>query len=210
MRWSMMRLKQRASAVVAVLLAPAYFASSAYSNEHGDLSKIPGGLPIYCAAIGPDRQVCTWHGGLTHHTVCELDFAGKLAGEPCFQQNDNDSITITPKFRNAARGLHEMKKRCRAILPTLEAAMTVRQVSELVGVGPQNCHIAGDDLTCRWHGVRRTPGYPTLARLAMDKKGNRLDLICKFNEKGRNRKYGSCQVGKADTSADLYKALNCQ
>jgi hypothetical protein len=209
-----MWLIRLAPAAFAILALPVSFASTVDSGERGDFSKIPDGLPIYCALIGSDRQVCTWHEGRTHHTVCELDFAGKLAGEPCFQQNDNDSMTIfstsSKKYRNARRGLQEMRKGCRAILPALKRAMTVRQVSELVGVGPQSCRLAGDDLTCRWNGVRRTPGYPTLAKLAMNNEGDRLDLICEFNEGGQSRGYGSCRIGSADAPADLYKALNCQ
>ncbi len=199
---------------VAALFALSALPSSADPDETGDLLRIPEGLPIYCAFIGSDRQVCTWHEGRSHHTVCELDLTGSLAGELCFQQKDNDLMTIfshsMKKYRNTLRALHEIRKVCRGVLPTLEAAKSIRQVSELVGAGPVFCQVVGDVFTCKWHGVRRTPGYATLARVTMNEEGHKINLICKFKESGRNRDHGSCKAGSADVSANLYQALNCQ
>jgi hypothetical protein len=183
----------------AVLLALASLPAVAVSDDRLQASSVFGSVPISCALVGIDRQICTWHEGRSHHVVCEIDSKGQLVGEPCVRSADNESMRAFPsrksKYRSGidARNQKEALRREAKSLPA--AARSLRDVIDLVGAGPSLC-MGGDVLSCRWHAVRRTPGFITLSRIA-NTRGMRLDLICKFKSNGDDREQGSCNVGIA-------------
>jgi hypothetical protein len=186
--------------IAVVILALSALPVYADLEENRYLSWILGTDPIYCAFIENDRQFCTWHEASALHLVCELDAKGRLIGEPCIRQDDNTSMHVFPSDNKTGRpdriSPGKRRRMCEASLSTLNAAQSIRQVSEYVGAGPKSCHIDGDTTTCTWHAVRRTPGYIALARIVKT-KSKKIDLICEFSENGKSRGDGSCRVGIA-------------
>jgi hypothetical protein len=191
------------------LLAFAALPSSAGLEESDSLFRKLGGPPIYCAFIAADRQICTWHEARSRHFVCELDSEGRLVGELCIQQDDNTTMTTFPetaKYRTGRRRQMKKKEMCQTEFAALEAAKSVRELCEFVGAGPRSCHVSGEDITCTWHAVRRTPGYISLARIARA-PGKKVDMTCKFNDRGQSRESGTCHVyiaGKTPPTADPF------
>jgi hypothetical protein len=178
------------------LLAFAALSSSAGLEESDSLFRKLGGPPIYCAFIAADRQICTWHEGRSHHYVCELDSEGRRVGELCIQRDDNTSMVTfrgTARNHSGRRRRMEKKEICQTEFAALEAAKSVLEVCEFVGAGPRSCSVDGEDITCTWHAVRRTPGYISLARIARA-PGKKVDMTCKFKEHGESRESGTCYV----------------
>jgi len=182
---------------VASLLPLAAPPSSADPDERDDGSWVFESTPIYCAAIGDDRHICTWHEGRSYHLVCELDSEGQLVEEPCIRRDDNVSMYTYPdrkvKKRSRLSDARMRRKLCQEEFSALEAAKSIRQVSEFVGAGPNWCQISGDALTCTWHAVRRTPGYISLARI-VSTTHSKIDMNCKFKKNGQNREDGTCHA----------------
>jgi hypothetical protein len=183
-------------APLVTLLAFAALRSSADLVEPEPLFRKLGIDPIYCASIAADRQICTWHEGRFSHFVCELDSEGRVVGEPCIRRDDNTTMTT---FRDAEiyppgrRRTQKVKEICRTEFTALEAAKSIREVGEFVGAGPKSCSVDGEDITCKWHAVRRTPGYISLARIARA-PGKKLDVTCAFKANGQSRESGTCHV----------------
>jgi hypothetical protein len=162
-------------------------------------------MPIACAFVGSDRQICTWHVGRSHHLVCVVDPQGRIIEEPCLRHEDNTSMRTFPNRKSKHRSSIENRNKKEALRREAKAALDGArgfwQVIQLVGAGPSVC-LGGEVLRCRWHAVRRTPGFITLSRIA-NTRGKRLELACTFTENGESRGHGSCQVhveGRGPTS----------
>jgi len=191
-----MRSMRRSLGCFAAILTFAALPSSAEFKDFDSLSRALGGPPIYCASIADDRRICTWHEGRSHHYVCELDSEGLRVGEPCIRQDDNTAMVTFPRSVEKYSGRWRREKImevCEAEFAALEAAKSVRAVCEFVGAGPKSCSSDGEDLTCTWHAVRRTPGYISLARITRS-PGKRFDMTCKFRDHGQTRDDGTCHV----------------
>ena len=182
---------------LAALFACAALASGADPEApEPDFPTLGPSPPVYCASIADDRQICTWHERNTHHYVCELDAEGRRVGDQCIHRLDNTSMSTfrgTTNYISGRRRRMMKTEMCQTEFTALEAAKSIRQVCEFVGAGPKTCVVDGEEITCNWHAVRRTPGYISLARIARA-PGKKLDMTCKFKERGENRESGTCQV----------------
>jgi len=208
-----MRSMRRTLGSCMALPAFAALASGAGLEDSDSLFETRGGNLIYCASIATDRQICTWHEGRSYHYVCELDSEGRRVGEPCIRRDDNTSMITFPRSVEKYSGRwRRMKQKevCEAEFAALEAAKSVREVSEFVGAGPRSCSVADEDLVCTWHAARRTPGYISLARISHT-PGKKIDMTCEFKDHGQTRESGTCHAYIAgETPPDADEAAGCQ
>lgn len=164
-------------------------------------------LPLHCARISTDHEICTWRGRKTLNVTCQVDRAtGALAGsEPCVVRRDNEEMrawapTTHKEGKERERGEAQKRQLQRAAAADWARALTLQQVTRFVGVGPDRCSL-GNELTCSWVAVRRTPGYIPLARLTQ-MNGPKIRILCRFPLDGANRGKDSCLFHVADQEVE--------
>jgi len=158
-------------------------AADAEAIDASDFSLKIGSGPLYCATV-PGRQICTWHEKRTRHVVCDLDEAGVRTDQPCLITSDNEAMLSFPSRGRSSAGKMLTRKRDmqNAAREKLESLRTLDDVIELVGAGPAWCRV-GEEVTCGWNAVRRTPGYIVLSRVA-NLPGKKVDVLCRFDRSG--------------------------
>lgn len=160
------------------------------------ISAKAGHEPMYCATTTPDRQLCTWRDADTFRLVCELDAAGQRTATPCQRRPDNELMWTYPNSTTGqpTRAKAAARERLRSDAKAqLDAARSLEQLVQFVGVGPVWCRSDGAAMTCSWHAVRRTPGYVELSRIA-DAPRKKLNLHCVLAADGASRADDSCTM----------------
>lgn len=151
------------------------------------LSARIGGAPDFCARIGEQGRVCTWHHRRQEHVVCAFGLpalAQELMGETCLRTPDNENMQTfrVTRSRKGARRYPDRKQQRTEARAALDRAERLADVIRLVGAGPRWCAADGSgpaSLACSWHLVRRTPGYNLFGRAA-NAPGKKLNLLCSF------------------------------
>jgi hypothetical protein len=177
-----------ASLLLAVLLvASAPFRVAAADAEAVDVAGVSSKIgrdPLYCAAV-PGREICTWHEKRrARHVVCDFDEAGVRTDRSCLVKSDNEEMLSFPsRGRGRVGKAQKIRRELRSAAEAkLEGLRTLDDVIELAGAGPAWCRV-GEEVTCVWKAVRRTPGYILLSRVA-NVQGKKLDVMCRFDGSG--------------------------
>lgn len=188
----------------------AEFEAAATKAEVVRLTGIP---PSRCTWSRPDFEICTWRLANRNpawwtlapsvgtkyqvNLVCEFASDGS-ASVPCsVYPRKARPLAATPAV--AAAGSGEPSGQVDAATARgeaqslLDSALTVREMTELVGDAPDRCAAPDErDRLCTWRIGNQAQGYEIVA--ATLGASGRVQLSCRFPGDGGARESGSCQV----------------
>jgi hypothetical protein len=181
------------------------------STTKVEISALAGGGALRCVFSAPGLELCTWRlaegdpawaplasaagsdGEL--NLVCELPIDGSpRSGESC---------RVHPRAAQAATGEADLPPVGAAGLVEgrgeaerkLAEAVTVRELSHLVGDAPDRCRTGAGVQTCEWSLAEGSAGYGLLAALVDDAgSGESVQLRCALPLDGAARAADSCGV----------------
>jgi hypothetical protein len=159
--------------------------------------RIPEDADAWAALAGPDGA----EGDL--NLVCELPLDGSPRAEGSCRTHARSAQTAAGGDELPPVGASGSLEGRRRAEQRLGEALTVRQLSHLVGDAPERCRTGAGVQTCEWSVPEGAAGYGLLASLVDDAgSGSVVRLRCVLPLDGEARSADSCQAAWVDSEPE--------
>ena len=179
------------------------------------ISEFVGGDAERCVFSAPGLELCTWlveegddawpaladasvsEGNL--NLLCELPLDGSPRAEGSCHAHARAAQTAGPGSLPPVGAAGSLEKR-REAEKRLGEALTILEISRLIGDAPESCRTGQDVQTCEWNAAEGSAGYALLAALVDDAgSGSAVRLRCVVPLDGAARATDSCGAAWADS-----------
>jgi hypothetical protein len=173
-----------------------------------ELSEFAGREPERCVFSAPSLELCSWRLGETDrgwavlaqplgarndlNLVCEIP----IDGSPRAQGSCTGHALVAAQLPAVSAGAGADEARREAAEQRLAAALTVRDLSDLLGDAPDKCLTGMGVQTCAWSVSEGAAGYAMVA--ALSTQPGALELRCLVPLDGSPRASDSCTVKAVD------------
>ena len=183
-----------------------------------EMNVFVGSVPERCEEISNTTRICLWSLSKAepgwHPLAAALATGDRLYLLCEFPKGDGPreelSCSAHPKRSNRAYFRSRLRKNDKRMSRTirdkiaeeeaeksnalLDEALTVFELSTLVGDIPDQCYTNAETVYCTWGSHKGTYGHGTLAMAIEASFSKKVKLLCSLPADGEDRKKDSCQV----------------